>query len=232
MSDLYAKHAVKYDQVIQENIYNAMYDFYTMKNLIGDVTGLDIVDIGCGSGVYAQYFLEQKAGEITCIDYSAEMIKLVEEKLGERVSAYASDVSQGIAMVETNSADLVVSALMLHYIEDLNLLFADINRVLKSGGRFVFSTHHPFPDLASSLTGNYFQREKIKDTWDTVGEPVEVQFYRRSLTEFTQALRNHGFMISEISEGEVAPQAKDLCEKTYRYLTTQPNFLFVSAVKV
>ncbi len=46
MSELYSKHAVKYDQVIQANIYNAMYDFPTMKKLIGEVKGKDIIDLG------------------------------------------------------------------------------------------------------------------------------------------------------------------------------------------
>ena len=231
MSELYSKHAEKYDQVIQTNIYNAMYDFYTMQKLMGDVEGLDIVDLGCGSGVYAQYFVDNKAGAITCIDYSQDMITLVEGKLGDRVEAYAADVSQGIPRVASESVDLVVSALMLHYLEDLNALFKDINRVLKAGGHFVFSMHHPFPDIECSKTGNYFERELIQDTWDTVDEPVEVQFYRRSLTEIIRALSSHGFLISEINEGEVAAEAKALCEKTYQYLTTQPNFLLVRAVK-
>lgn len=231
MSELYSKHAVKYDNMIQTNIYNGMYDFPSMTALIGDVAGLDIVDLGCGSGVYAQYFLDKHAAQITCVDASPEMIDIVQSKLGAQVNTHVIDVAQGLSVLHTDSADRVVSALMIHYLADLDSLCAEVNRILKQGGQFIFSTHHPFADFECSASGNYFERELVTDTWDTVGEPVTVQFYRRSLTEITTALTNNGFVIGAITEGEVLEQAKTICEKTYRYLSTHPNFLFVRAVK-
>ncbi|PST94254.1 SAM-dependent methyltransferase [Photobacterium sp. NCIMB 13483] len=226
MSELYSKHAAKYDSMIQTNIYNAMYDFPSMTALIGDVTGLDIVDLGCGSGVYAQYFIDNNAAQVTCIDASPEMIDIVQTKLGARV------ISQGLAVIEAGSADRVISALMIHYLADLNALCADVSRILKQGGEFVFSTHHPFADFNDSASDNYFQRELITDMWNTVGEPVKVQFYRRALSEITTALTDNGLMISALTEGQVLEQAKTICEKTYHFLSTKPNFLFIKAVKV
>ncbi len=231
MSELYAKHAVKYDRIIQKNIYNAMYDFPTMKKLMGEVRGLDIIDLGCGSGVYAQYFVANNANELTCIDSSRDMMNVVQSKLGERVKAHVLDVSKGLPMVGDNSADLVVSALMIHYLKNLDKLCGEVSRILKREGHFVFSTHHPFADFEYSLSGNYFACELVRDTWNTVDVPVEVQFYRRSLSEITAALSNNGFMIKALNEGEVLEGAKTICEKTYHYLSTHPNFLFVRAVK-
>lgn len=232
MSELYSKHAAKYDSMIQTNIYNAMYDFPSMTALIGDVTGLDIVDLGCGSGVYAQYFIDNHAAKVTCIDASSEMIDIVQSKLGTRVDTHVIDISQGLAVIEAGSADRVISALMIHYLADLNALCADVSRILKQGGEFVFSTHHPFADFNDSASDNYFQRELITDMWNTVGEPVKVQFYRRALSEITTALTNNGLVISALTEGQVLEQAKTICEKTYHFLSTKPNFLFIKAVKV
>ncbi|MEC6908121.1 class I SAM-dependent methyltransferase [Photobacterium piscicola] len=208
MSELYSKHAIKYDSIIQTNIYNAMYDFPSMTALIGDVTGLDIVDLGCGSGVYAQYFVDNNAAQVTCIDASPEMIDIVQTKLGVRVDTHIIDISQGLAVIEAGSADRVISALMIHYLADLNALCADVSRILKQGGEFVFSTHHPFADFNDSASDNYFQRELITDIWNTVGEPVKVQFYRRALSEITTALTNNGFVIRALTEGQVLEQAK------------------------
>ncbi len=56
-------------------------------------------------------------------------------------------------------------------------------------------------------------------------------FYRRSLAEITQALTAHGFVITALSEGDVLEEANEICEKTYQYLTTKPNFLFIQATK-
>ncbi|MDW1848595.1 class I SAM-dependent methyltransferase [Vibrio sp. 2130-1] len=41
---------------------------------------LNVVELGCGSGIYAQYLLAQGAAKVTCIDYSEEMIQLVARK--------------------------------------------------------------------------------------------------------------------------------------------------------
>lgn len=231
MSELYSKYAVKYDHVIQTNIYNAMYDFPSMTALIGNVSGLDIVDLGCGSGVYAQYLIDNNAAKVTCIDASPEMIDIVQSKLGAQVNTHVLDVTQGLSVIETGSVDLVISPLMIHYLADLDSLCAEVNRILKQGGQFIFSTHHPFADFEYSMSGNYFERELVTDSWNTVGEPVTVQFYRRSLTDITNALTDNGFMITALTEGKVLEQAKTICKKTYSYLSTNPSFIFIRAVK-
>ncbi|MCL1036162.1 class I SAM-dependent methyltransferase [Shewanella submarina] len=237
MSELYGKHAHQYDQVIKDNIYNAMLDLPSMKRLIGDVRGRRVLDLGAGSGVYAEYFLQSGVSELTCIDSSPQMLALLKQKVARlgaeaRVHTYAHDLSLGLKGEADAGYDLVVSALMLHYLEDLPTFFAEVARVLKSGGELVFSTHHPFADYECSSSGNYFEQELVTEEWNTVGEPVQVSFYRRSLTEITQALTDNDFVITGLNEGEVMPEAKALNESTYEYLSTRPNFLFVKARKL
>ena len=43
-----------------------------------------------------------------------------------------------------NSLDLVYSSLALHYLPELDTLFANVQRALKPGGSPVFSMEHPF----------------------------------------------------------------------------------------
>ncbi len=100
-----------------------------------------------------------------------------------QVLAYSQDLSIGLPKEASNSVDVIICPLMVHYIEDLSQLFLEINRVLKKGGYFVFSTHHPFADFETTISGNYFERELVTEKWKTVGEPIEVTFYRRSLTD-------------------------------------------------
>ena len=91
----------------------------------------------------------------------------------------------------------------------------------------VFSTHHPLVDFESSLTGNYFQQERITKKWDTIGEPVEVTFYRRSLTELSDAITSNGLVISQISEGKVDEKAQQVSASSYQHLLKNPNFIFI-----
>lgn len=100
------------------------------------LANLDVVDLGCGSGVYVEYLLTQGVNKVTCIDYAEEMVRLLSyksEPAGEsdRVVAHAQDLSLGLPNEPDSSTDLVISSLMVHYLEDLNRLFSDVYRVLK-----------------------------------------------------------------------------------------------------
>lgn len=236
-SPMYSTFANQYDEVIQDNIYNAYLERPSLQALLPELAGLKVLDLGCGSGVYMQYLCEHGAAEVTCIDYSPQMVDIVKSKatqLGadERVNAYAQDLKTGLPAEHDNSFDLVISPLMIHYLDDLNPLFKDVYRVLKKGGRFVFSTHHPFADFECSTSGNYFSCEQVKEKWNTIGEPVEVTFYRRSLTEITHALTQHGLVITALSEGQVSEQVKQMDAERFEYLSKNPNFIFIQCQKL
>ena len=231
MSELYTKHAIKYDEVIKDNIYNALLERPSTIALLDNVSGMDVIDMGCGSGIYAEWFIDHKVNHLTCLDISEEMVSLVSEKFGSRVKTYSQDVSKGLPLEPDNSADVIICPLVLHYIEDLHAVFRDVQRVLKPGGYMVFSTHHPFADFECSKSGNYFEREYVEEEWNTIGEPVKVAFYRRSLTEICDAVCSSGLFISAINEGTVDIKAKSISESTYNRLQNNPNFIFMRCNK-
>ncbi|WP_117232840.1 class I SAM-dependent methyltransferase [Vibrio maerlii] len=236
-SKMYSTFAKQYDRAVQDNVYNAYLERPTLQSMLPEVDGLSVLDLGCGSGIYADYLLQQGAEKVTCVDASQDMVGLLTEKLAEQVDrgqvvSYAQDLSTGLPNEGDDSMDLVISPLMLHYIEDLNPLFSDVYRVLHTGGSFVFSTHHPFADFECTKSGNYFERELVQEEWNTVGEPVEVTFYRRSLTEITNALTENGLAITQLSEGKVSEEVKMMDPERYDYLSKNPNFLFVKCMKI
>lgn len=230
-SDMYSKYAEQYDNVIQRNIYNAQFERPNTQAMLGEIAGKAVLDMGCGSGVYADYFLSKGAASVTCLDFSAEMIALVEKKFGGKVNAYVQDLSEGLPKEKDATYDVIVCPLVLHYVEDLTKVFADVARVLKPGGYMVFSTHHPFADFECSTTGNYFDRELVQEEWNTVGTPVRVTFYRRSLTEICSAITDAGLLISQISEGTVNEKIKDESAEIYERLSKQPSFIFIKCQK-
>ncbi|MGF1727507.1 class I SAM-dependent DNA methyltransferase [Photobacterium nomapromontoriensis] len=232
MSAMYTKYAEQYDAAIQDNIYNAHFERPSLQAMIGDIRDLDVLDLGCGSGVYADYLISNGAGKVTCIDYSEEMVNIVKRKLGDRVTAYAQDLSAGLVNETSNSADLVICPLVIHYLEDLTALFREVARVLRCGGRLVFSTHHPFADFECSVSGNYFERELVRDVWDTIGEPIEVSFYRRSLSEIMAAITGSGLVVTQLTEGKVSEEVKAMSAETYDFLLKKPNFIFIQCQKL
>ncbi|MGL1932827.1 MAG: class I SAM-dependent methyltransferase [Desulfotalea sp.] len=230
-SDMYSKYAKEYDLAARDNIYNALFERPSLQALLGDVNGLDVIDLGCGSGIYAEYFISQGAKSVTCLDISKEMIQIVKSKLGNQVKPYAQDLSLGLPKESSNSADIIVCPLVLHYIENLSVIFRETYRVLKPGGHMVFSTHHPFADFEYSESRNYFKRELLNQEWDTIGEPVTVTFFRRSLSEICEAITSSGLGIVTLSEGKVSEDIKTASAATYDQLSTKPSFLFVKCIK-
>ncbi|MEE1675553.1 bifunctional GNAT family N-acetyltransferase/class I SAM-dependent methyltransferase [Agarivorans aestuarii] len=226
---MYSTYANEYDLAIRDNVFNAHYERPSLQAMLGDLQGKRVLDLGCGSGVYAEYLLAEGA-VVTAIDGSAEMIELVNQKLAGKVRCYQQDLGAGLPEESDASYDMVICPLMLHYLEDLNPLFADVKRVLVSGGQFVFSTHHPMVDIEASSSGNYFATELITEQWDTVGKPVAVSFYRRPLSALIGALSNNGMLLAELSEGKPSEALKTISLEHYQRLSEHPQFLFIKAL--
>ncbi|WP_325892528.1 class I SAM-dependent methyltransferase [Grimontia sp. NTOU-MAR1] len=230
-SDMYSRYAQQYDLAVQDNIYNALFERPNLQAMLGDIEGKKVLDLGCGSGVYADYFLRKGAESVTCLDFSVEMVDIVKNKFSDRVSTYVQDLLEGLPKEVKRQYDVIVCPLVIHYLKDITALFSDVYRVLKPGGSMAFSTHHPFADFECSASGNYFDTELVQEEWNTVGTPVQVTFYRRPLVEITNAVTNAGLSITQISEGQVSGAIKQASPETYERLRKHPNFIFIKCQK-
>ncbi len=222
---LYSDFAAQYDAAIQENIYNALLERPTLLGMLPPLQDLRVLDLGCGPGVYAE-FLQSHGADVTCIDASEQMLALVKTKLHDTVKCFTSDLSEGLPKGLKGQFDLVICPLTVHYIEDLGALFTDIARVLKPGGPFVFSTHHPLIDAASSPSGSYLCQEHVTEEWNTIGTPVKVSFYRRPLSMLFGWLAHAGLCVVDIREGTPAEEMKEKSPVHYEKLRKNPNFIF------
>ena len=111
--------------------------------------------------------------------------------------------------LKDNSLDLVYSSLALHYLPELDTLFANVQRALKPGGSLVFSMEHPIYTCATRqgwLTDdngerfwgvNHYQDESQRvSNWLADG----VIKYHRTLGTTLNALIKAGLTISEVNE--------------------------------
>ena len=70
---VYDSMAEWFERQTESSFYNAHYDQPAVLDLAGDVSGLRIVDIGCGPGVYLSALLERGAS-VAGVDGSSEML--------------------------------------------------------------------------------------------------------------------------------------------------------------
>ena len=174
---------------------------------------------------------------MTAMDGSAVMVGHARERLTKsgyiatgsstgRVSVHAADLSQPLDFIPAKSVDGILSALVMHYLEDWGPTLTDFRRVLRPRGWLVMSTHHPAADAARFNVPNYFATELIEDYWDWVGT---VRFYRRPLTAIVSALTDAGFVIEQLIEPQPTEWFRDNKPDAYEKLLKQPEFLLIRA---
>jgi len=220
--------ASRYAAGVDDRPFNALYERPATLALIPDVGGRDILDAGCGPGWYTNW-LAQNGARVVAIDCSSHMVRLAEERLGGRARVMQGDVSDLRNLLLSETFDMILSSLVLHYLPDLTKTFREWARLLRPGGTLVFSTHHPIHQ-ASLLDPGYLCTELIEEKWDWLAE--KMRYYRRPLRALTEPLAEAGFVIERINEPTPSEALKMADPKSYDLLCRLPAFIFVRARKL
>ena len=107
--------------------------------LVGDVSGLRVLDFGCGSGENT-LLLARRGARVVGVDISESLIAVARKRLEVNGLAGAARFIVASAHdlpLEPESIDLVLGIAILHHL-DLDASAREIHRVLKSGGRAIF----------------------------------------------------------------------------------------------
>jgi ubiquinone/menaquinone biosynthesis C-methylase UbiE len=191
-----------------------------LLRLVGEVSGMRVLDLACGNGYLSRRFARQGA-IITGVDANAPIIERAcareaQEPLG--IIYYVSDAAS-LEMLEDDSFDLVVCNMALMDIENAAGAIEEIARVLGPKGRFVASLAHPCFDKAST-SGWAIERIYPKTTiwrkmslyreiaaddlsWMKVSDQVVyTRTYHRPLSWYFRTLRASGLVVAALEEPE------------------------------
>ncbi|MEP6988329.1 MAG: SAM-dependent methyltransferase, partial [Chloroflexota bacterium] len=124
-----------------------------------------------------------------------------------------------------------------HYIDNIDLLFANILRALVNNGQFVFSAEHPVITSTDKGWQKGTQRQDwVIDNYFDTGERVTnwmggtVRKYHRTLEGYFKSAQQAGFVIEQLREGH--PQRENfLTDETYLRRKRIPLFLMMSLRK-
>jgi SAM-dependent methyltransferase len=151
------------------------------------------------------------------------MVDLARRRVGSRAEVFEADLGQGLA-IAPGAFDVVVASLVMHYLRDWHAALSEVHRVLSPSGRFLFSTHHPTMDARLHSPDDYFAVKEVTEQWGDEGFPVT--FWRRPLTDITDAITTSGFVITSLAEPRPEPALEKMNPSTFLRLCTQPAFLF------
>lgn len=217
--------AEKYAATVDTKPWNAHYERPAMLSLMPPLAGAAVLDVGCGSGWYAEHLADQGA-VVTCFDNNEHFVALTRARLGDRAKVLRADLAQPLTFAASAEFDLAICPLVLHYLRDWLPPLREIYRVLKPDGALIFSTHHPFNDWKLFDRDNYFATELLEDDWEDVGK---VTFYRRPLTAISEVLHAAGFWIEKLLEPQPTEDFRRVNPTAYERLKKNPWFLVIRA---
>ena len=220
--------ACRYAAGVDERPWNALYERPATLALLPDVRGKDILDAGCGPGWYTDWLVRNGA-QVVAIDCSPRMVRLADERFGGRARVMQGDASNLRNLLLSETFDVILSSLVIHYLADLTKTFREWARLLRPRGTLVFSTHHPI-HRASLLQPGYLCTDLIEEEWGWLGE--KMRYYRRPLRDLTEPLTAAGLVIERISEPTPNEALKTKDPKGYDLLCRLPAFIFVRARKL
>ncbi|GAA4788123.1 class I SAM-dependent methyltransferase [Corynebacterium canis] len=173
--------------------------------LLGDVRTSHVLEIGCGSAPCSRWLADDGVGFITAFDISANMLQFGREPKIPLVQADAVHMPYA-----SNIFDVAFSAFgAIPFVADTAALMREVARVLKPGGRFVFSVTHPmrwiFPDDPGpeglTVYTSYFDRSPYVERDNATGKITYVE-HHRTLGDRIRELRQAGFILNDLIEPE------------------------------
>ena len=186
-------------------------EWHQLQPLFPPLEGKSVLDLGCGYGWHCKYAAEQGAARVLGVDLSRRMI--VEAKRRNP----APQIEYRVCGIEDYDYpegrwDCVVSNLALHYIADLDAVFARVYQTLKPGGVFLFNIEHPcfiagvHQEWICDSSGNALYR--AIDDYFLPGERrtnflgCEVRKQHHTLTQILMGLLKQGFELQAVEEAQ------------------------------
>jgi 2-polyprenyl-3-methyl-5-hydroxy-6-metoxy-1,4-benzoquinol methylase len=182
-------------------------------------SGERVLEIACGNGEFARRMAEL-GGSVLAVDFSEGML--------ERARAHGGDVEyrsidatyedELLALGAEGSFDVVVSNMAIMDMATIEPMVSASARLLRPGGRCVFSTLHPAFNSGDAVpTVELVYRDGDVQTVFSVkvssyakispmkgvaiqGQPVEQWYFHRPLAEILRPFFEHGFVLDALEE--------------------------------
>lgn len=182
-------------------------------NLLGEVRGQRILEIGCGGGQNC-IALARQGAHVDGLDLSDAQIDFARRLAQDE--GVSVDFRQGeaadLGFVATDSLDWLLAVYLFPYVEDVAAVLAECVRTLRPGGKLIFSQDHPiracFWDQDAEDEGilparSYFDQQPMRWSFADTGAPMRT--YHRPLSQWFDWLRESGLSMQRLLEFSIPP---------------------------
>jgi len=243
----YEQIADTYDTSFRISAYRTDVEQHSTLQIVGDVQGLQVLDVACGTGHYSRIMRKLGAARVVGVDLSPDMVRVArqteeQEPLGN-IEYHAQDAGD---METLGQFDLAVAVYLFHYatsLEHLQGMCHSVARNLRPGGRFVTFVLNPGLCTAEGYYRKYlvdiFARAdmhdgdaysfmfRVEDGWTS---PLTVYYWSWNAVE--GALQQAGFGAIQRKNPSVSASELERSEPDFwkDYLDC-PHCVFLDATK-
>ncbi|MET9266038.1 class I SAM-dependent methyltransferase [Amycolatopsis sp. NPDC004079] len=195
---------------VRENL-----EWPSFQELLGDLSGLRVLDVGCGEGSFTRRIKQLGAAQVVGTDLSPGMIALAQQAEARAPQGITYEVQDLATMPPQGEFDVVTAIHVLHYADTRKTMQTMANTMqanLKPGGRLVvlsanadsseesetaagFRTHRP----ANPQEGDKFKVAVLTTP------PTEIEVHHWPTATIVDVLRTAGF--TNIAWAPVKPSA-------------------------
>jgi SAM-dependent methyltransferase len=178
---------------------------------LAPLTGMHVLDLGCGEGYVARLVAQAGAQSVFGIDISSEMVGRAQQAGANGAPCpmtFQSGNATNFREFPREQFDRVIAVFMVSYLSraEMTQVFRTVRPRLAPGGRFIFTVPHPFlpyirrpqemPVYFDSKGRDYFAGvdESYEGyIWRRDGKPVPVSYMHKTFADYFNALAAAGF---------------------------------------
>jgi SAM-dependent methyltransferase len=190
---------------------------------VGNIAGLELLDICCGTGNLA-IAAAARGARVTAIDFAASMIKIARSK----VSNVTFEVGDAEALrFASGSFDIALCSFGLWHLAEPDKALAEGARTLKSGGVYAYSTWLS-PQEGFEMFDLVLKAIRTHGTMNVDLPPAPPPFRFADEDEATKALTAQGFTDISLATGSAywtGASGEDLIDFIYKAIVRTPMLI-------
>src|SRR5271169_3950358 len=173
-----------------------------LGSMMPEVSGLDVLDAGCGTGRWLQRLVNRSPRSLLGVDISPAMLLLAGIKLSQKCSLRPGSCTA--LPVNDTSCDMVLSSFVVSYLEDLDAFAQEIDRVARPGATIFLTDMHPETEAFRGWKRAF----KVK------GSEFQISSRGWDLEQIIQAFQARGFKLVSLAEPAFGLEERQIFEES------------------